>query len=100
MDTDNNQVNAEITRIIDLTKAGQLVWEKVCGSYCYYQTVSETQPRLVISCCRPEYRAEVEGRRLDARPEQLMILCGEIIKQIRQAEQQKDDVVRLLRAIH
>jgi hypothetical protein len=99
MENETDQIDNEITRIIAMTKSGQLVWEKVPGTHCHYQTTCRTQPRLIISCCKPDYQAEIEGKQLGARPGQLKALCCEIVEQIRRARQQNSDAVKLLRDI-
>jgi hypothetical protein len=98
--SEHDQLTVEIARVAELTKAGTVKWEKVPGKYCTYQTTGETQPRLEVSCCKPECYVEVSGKRVDVSCEDLIVLCAEIIQQIRRSQEQTAEVVSLMRTIN
>ena len=59
---EHEQLNLEIARVAELTKAGAVKWEKAPGKYCTYRTTDETHPRLEVSCCKPECYVEVADK--------------------------------------
>jgi hypothetical protein len=99
MKTKDHQIIAEITRLVNSTNSGVLQWERVPGLTCTYQTDSMHQ-HLIVSCCQPECWIELGNRRVDVSCEDLMPLCSEIIRQVRQSEVQKDETIAVLRTIN
>jgi hypothetical protein len=95
----STQIENEVIRIINQTKTGQKAWGIVPGQQCHYQTLSETEPRLVVSCCNPDYRLEINGIRFDVPQSLLMILCGEIIEQHKRSKEQMPNILKLLHEI-
>ena len=98
--SEHDQLNVEIARVAELTKAGTVKWEKVPGKYCTYQTTDETHPHLEVSCCKPECYVEVSDKRVDVSCEDLIVLCAEIIRQVRRSQEQTAEVVSLLRTVN
>jgi len=96
----SEQFNVEVARIAELTKTGVLRWEKAPDCLCTYQTLNDAYPRLVVSCCKPECYVEVSGKRIDVSCEDLIILCAEIVQQVRQREAAMQEVISLMRTIN
>ena len=93
------ELNIEIARIAELTKTGTLRWEKIPGRYCVYQTLNDAYPRLEVSCCVPKCYVEVSEKRIDVSCEDMVLLCAEIVKQVRQKEAAIKEVLSLIRTI-
>jgi len=96
----STELNIEIARITELTKAGMLRWEKIPGHYCTYQTINEAYPRLEVSCCVPKCYVDVSGKRVDVSCEDMVVLCAEIVKQVRRKEAAMKEVLSLIRTIN
>ena len=99
MSTKPEQLNMEIARISELTKTGILRWEKVPGLYCTYHTINDAYPRLEVSCCKPECYVEVADKRVDVSCEDMVVLCAEIVQQVRQRDAAMTEVLSLMRTI-
>ena len=95
----STELNIEIARITELTKAGIVLWERVPGLHCTYQTIDETNPRLEISCCAPKCYVEYENERVAVSCDDLSTLCNAVIEQIKWSSALTAKAVTLLRKI-
>ena len=93
------ELNMEIARITALTRVGIVQWEKNPGEYCTYRTCGKTQPRLVVSCCKPECYVEHENERVTVSCSDLTELCNAIVEQIKWSAKLTAKAVTLLRKI-
>jgi hypothetical protein len=74
-------IRIEIAKFTEPTKTGKLLWEKVPGFTCTYQTCN-TEPRLIVSCCDHGCSIQIQDQKLEVPCDVLSELCSEITGQI------------------
>jgi len=88
----------KIDKMTTLTRAGVLQWEKVLHRDCKYQVVGMS-PRIAIICIQSECGIEIGERYYRMNCDDLTILRGAVMQQIRQQKDDLFEMVKLLDAV-
>jgi len=98
MSTEYEELQAEIVKLTELTKSNKLLWERVWDRSGVYQA-SNSPWYLYAYCTSPDCRLEIGHRQVSVDPEDMLILVGEIVKQLKQKDIETAKMVELLREL-
>jgi len=97
----NNQyenLQMEMARLNDLTISGKIRWQKTPGtSFTYY--TQDLQQFMAVACCNSECWLQVGNQKWNIPCEDMVILCGEIAKQVKRDTKEISAVVETLRTV-